>query len=556
MKTDEIRRTFQEFFESRDHKRLPSAPLVPTAVRPVDAAHQRRDAPAEAVFPRPGAGCRTTASRPARSASGRSTSTTSARPTGTSRSSRCSATSRSATTSSRAPRSSPGSSRSRASGSNPTRSGRPSSRATTSSDSAPTRRRSRSGSASASPATGSCCSRAARTSGRRARPAPAGRAASSTSTAGSSSARRTTCRAARTSASWSTGTSCSCSTTRTPRTRSRRCRRNNIDTGLGLNRLAAIMQGTTSVFETDQIRPLIDLSEELSGKRYDETFEVDRAMRILADHSRGMSFLVADGVVPSNEERGYVLRRLMRRAIVQGRRLEIEPGFLVRYGDVVHELMAPAYPELHEHADTIRMWLAREEEQFGRTLEQGMRLLDDVIARAKDAGEEGIGADQAFLLHDTYGFPLELTLELAAEQGIGVDEQGFEELMDEQRRRARSPGRGAERQRPRADRRVRRHHRADHLHRLRDDRAGDRGRLDRAGERPRAGQARRVAVLRDRRRPGARRGRDRVRGRRLRGARARRRAGRRRPGARAGADQGRAARGRARHRARGSPRAA
>ena len=219
---------------------------------------------------------------------------------------------------------------------------------------------------------------------------------------------------------------------------------NNIDTGLGLNRLAAIMQGTTSVFETDQIRPLVDLSEELSGKRYGETFEVDRAMRILADHTRGMSFLVADGVVPSNEERGYVLRRLMRRAIVQGRRLGIEPGFLVRYGDVVQELMAPAYPELHEHKDTIRMWLAREEEQFGRTLEQGMRLLDDVIARAKDSGEEGIGADQAFLLHDTHGFPLELTLELAAEQGMGVDEQGFEELMDEQRRRARSPGRGAD----------------------------------------------------------------------------------------------------------------
>jgi alanyl-tRNA synthetase len=212
---------------------------------------------------------------------------------------------------------------------------------------------------------------------------------------------------------------------------------NNIDTGLGLNRLAAIMQGTTSVFETDQIRPLIDLAEELSGERYGETFETDRAMRILADHSRGASFLVADGVVPSNEERGYVLRRLMRRAIVQGRRIGIEPGFMVRYADVVRELMAPAYPELDENADTIRMWLAREEEQFGRTLEQGMRLLEDIVERAKDAGEEGIGADQAFLLHDTYGFPFDLTLELAAEQGIGVDEQGFEDLMQAQRARGR-----------------------------------------------------------------------------------------------------------------------
>jgi alanyl-tRNA synthetase len=225
----------------------------------------------------------------------------------------------------------------------------------------------------------------------------------------------------------------------------------NIDTCLGLDRLAAIMQGTTSVFETDQIRPLIDLGEELSGKRYGSTSEVDRGLRILADHTRGMSFLVADGVVPSNEDRGYVLRRLMRRAVVQGRRLGIDPGFLPRYAGVVRELMADAYPELHEHAETIEMWLSGEEEAFNRTLEQGMRLLDDVIARAKDAGEEGIGADQAFLLHDTYGFPFDLTLELAAEQGLGVDEQGFEELMEQQRERARASagrgGRDAERER-------------------------------------------------------------------------------------------------------------
>jgi alanyl-tRNA synthetase len=206
------------------------------------------------------------------------------------------------------------------------------------------------------------------------------------------------------------------------------------------------MQGTTSVFETDQIRPLIDLGEELSGKRYGETFETDRALRILADHTRGTSFLIADGVVPSNEDRGYVLRRLMRRAIVQGRRIGIEQGFLPRCADVVRDLMADAYPELHDQRDTIQMWVTREEENFNRTLEQGMRLLDDVVARARDAGEEGIGADQAFLLHDTYGFPFDLTLELAAEQGLGVDEQGFEELMEEQRSRARgaTAGRGAQ----------------------------------------------------------------------------------------------------------------
>jgi alanyl-tRNA synthetase len=226
---------------------------------------------------------------------------------------------------------------------------------------------------------------------------------------------------------------------------------NNIDTGMGLNRMASILQGTRSVFETDQFAPLIALGEELSGKKYGGTFETDRALRILADHTRGMSFLVADGVVPSNEERGYVLRRLMRRAIVQGRRIGIERPFLPEFADRVHELMASAYPEIHEQRDTIQMWLSREEEAFNRTLEQGMRLLDDVIARARANGEEGIGADQAFLLHDTYGFPFDLTLELAAEQGLGVDEQGFEELMQEQRERARSSagrgGRDAERER-------------------------------------------------------------------------------------------------------------
>jgi alanyl-tRNA synthetase len=217
----------------------------------------------------------------------------------------------------------------------------------------------------------------------------------------------------------------------------------NIDTGLGLNRLAAYLQGTTSVFETDEFKPLIELGEELSGKRYGETFAADRALRILADHTRGMSFLIADGVVPSNEDRGYVLRRIMRRAIVQGRRLGIEAGFLPRFAERVRDLMGRAYPELIEQADTIDMWVRTEEEAFNRTLDQGMRLLDDIIARAREAGEEGIGSDQAFLLHVTYGFPFELTLELAAEQGLGVDEQGFERRMEEQRERARGGGRGA-----------------------------------------------------------------------------------------------------------------
>jgi alanyl-tRNA synthetase len=212
----------------------------------------------------------------------------------------------------------------------------------------------------------------------------------------------------------------------------------NIDTGLGLNRMAAILQGKESVFETDQLQPLIDLGQELSGRRYGEEFPTDRALRILADHTRGMSFMVADGVVPSNEERGYVLRRVMRRAIQQGRVLGMEGGFLVRYAELVRELMGGAYPELNTQRAAIEKWLAAEEESFGRTLAQGTRLLEELIERALDADEEGIAAADAFELHDTYGFPFDLTRELVAERGLGVDPEGFERLMDAQRTRARA----------------------------------------------------------------------------------------------------------------------
>ncbi len=144
------------------------------------------------------------------------------------------------------------------------------------------------------------------------------------------------------------------------------------------------------MFETDQFQPLIELGEELSGRRYGEDFASDRALRILADHSRAMTFLVADGVVPSNEDRGYVLRRVMRRAIQQGRALELEPGFLARYAERVRELMGGAYPELIEQREAIEMWLAAEEESFGRTLAQGMRLLQELIERARDAGGDAV----------------------------------------------------------------------------------------------------------------------------------------------------------------------
>jgi alanyl-tRNA synthetase len=216
---------------------------------------------------------------------------------------------------------------------------------------------------------------------------------------------------------------------------------NNIDTGLGMNRMAAILQGKETIFETDQFAPLIELGEQLSGRRYGESYPSDRALRVLADHSRAMTFLIADGIVPSNEDRGYVLRRVMRRAILQGRQtLGLDPGFLSRYSELVTELMGSQYPELSVQRDAIRMWEEAEEDGFGHTLDQGMTRLQELIDRAKDSGEEGIGADAAFMLHDTFGFPIDLTIELAAEQDLGVDETGFEALMSDQRTRSREGG--------------------------------------------------------------------------------------------------------------------
>jgi len=215
---------------------------------------------------------------------------------------------------------------------------------------------------------------------------------------------------------------------------------NNIDTGMGLNRMAAILQRKESVFETDQFQPLIELGEELSGRRYEQDFATDRAMRILADHSRAMTFLVADGVVPSNEDRGYVLRRVMRRAIQQGRALELEPGFLNRYSERVRELMGGVYPELIENGEAIEMWLAAEEEGFGRTLAQGMATLATHIDQARSSGSSAVAAEEVFRLHDTYGFPYEMTNELLAEQGLSI-EGDFETLMDQQRERGRAGAR-------------------------------------------------------------------------------------------------------------------
>jgi alanyl-tRNA synthetase len=212
----------------------------------------------------------------------------------------------------------------------------------------------------------------------------------------------------------------------------------NIDTGMGLDRMAAILQEVPSVFDVDHVRPLIALAEELSGHDYDESEAVTRAMRIVADHARGAAFLIADGVVPSNEDRGYILRRIMRRAIQQGNTLGLEAPWLGQFAARVIELMGETYPELIAERENIDRWVNDEEESFGRTLVRGEQLLERLVVEARESNTSWIEAEDAFKLHDTYGFPYDLTKELLAEQGLAVDEEGFAELMEEQRTRART----------------------------------------------------------------------------------------------------------------------
>ncbi len=219
----------------------------------------------------------------------------------------------------------------------------------------------------------------------------------------------------------------------------------NIDTGMGLERMAAILQDVPSVYQTDLFSPLIELAEEMSGQKYDSTPEATRAMRIIADHSRGMSFLIAAGVVPSNEDRGYILRRVMRRAIQQGRNLGFEGSWLGRFTERTIEIMGDAHPRVADGREQIDRWVRAEEESFGRTLERGMVLLEQVVERSLADSNAWISADDAFQLHDTYGFPYDLTREIVAQRGLQVDDQGFEELMEAQRRRARSGAAGGSR---------------------------------------------------------------------------------------------------------------
>lgn len=212
----------------------------------------------------------------------------------------------------------------------------------------------------------------------------------------------------------------------------------NIDTGMGLERVAAIMQKVPSNFETDILRAIMAVAEDVSGVRYGRSEKTDVSLRILTDHSRAVTFLIADGVLPSNEGRGYVLRRLLRRAVRHGRLIGIQDPFLVRLVDAVIEQMGDVYPEIVEHAELVRGIVRSEEERFGQTLKQGLAYLGDVIERTKRAGGTTIDGLQAFTLHDTYGFPIELTSEIAAEAGLEVDREAFASAMEAQRERARA----------------------------------------------------------------------------------------------------------------------
>src|SRR5438105_3262576 len=206
----------------------------------------------------------------------------------------------------------------------------------------------------------------------------------------------------------------------------------NIDTGLGTERTAAVLQDVLSVYETDGYQTIMRWIEEASGVAYGESDEATKAHRILADHGRGMTFLTADGVTPANEGRGYVLRRVIRRAVQQATRIGLEAPFLARLSDVVIEQMGDSYPELEEHRADIHRILAAEEDRFSQTLARGLRLFEEVAAGGVISGED------AFRLHDTYGFPIELTQELARERGLGVNEEEFTRLMAAQRERSRA----------------------------------------------------------------------------------------------------------------------
>ncbi|HLS46680.1 MAG TPA: alanine--tRNA ligase, partial [Ornithinicoccus sp.] len=212
----------------------------------------------------------------------------------------------------------------------------------------------------------------------------------------------------------------------------------NIDTGMGLERVASVLQGVDNIYEIDEVYPVIERAEELSGRAYGRDHGDDVRFRVVADHVRSGLMLMSDGVTPGNEGRGYVLRRLLRRAVRSMRLLGVQDPALPELLPVSKDAMRQSYPELEADFARISQIAYAEEEAFRRTLASGTTILDLAVTRAKESGQTTLAGDQAFALHDTYGFPIDLTLEMAAEQGVEVDREGFQRLMTEQRERAKA----------------------------------------------------------------------------------------------------------------------
>ncbi|MEK6693058.1 MAG: alanine--tRNA ligase [Nitrospirota bacterium] len=215
-----------------------------------------------------------------------------------------------------------------------------------------------------------------------------------------------------------------------------------IDTGMGIERLAAVTQGTLTNFESDIFLPIINTISEVSGVRYGSD-KTDFSLKVIADHIRAITFLLSEGILPSNEGRGYVLRRIIRRAARHGRLLGIEGPFLYRLVDSVVKVMSQAYPELTDRKDYIERFTAVEEERFSNTLEIGLKILRDMIDKSKDKEVSSISGDDLFTLYDTYGFPLDLSQDIAQEEGLIIDEEGFHKAMEGQKLKAKAAWAGS-----------------------------------------------------------------------------------------------------------------
>ncbi len=212
----------------------------------------------------------------------------------------------------------------------------------------------------------------------------------------------------------------------------------NIDTGMGLERLAVVMQGVGNLFEVDTVQSVMKHISKIAGVNYKENEKTDISLRVITDHIRSTVMMISDGVIPSNEGRGYVLRRLLRRAARHGKLLNVDRQFLYEVAETVIDASKSAYPELEEKREYITKIIKKEEERFDATIDNGLAVLGEYIEAAKKSGAKELTGDEAFKLHDTYGFPLDLTVEMAQEQGLGVDTDGFDKAMAEQKAAAKA----------------------------------------------------------------------------------------------------------------------